>query len=547
MPKPANPPYNLKWIYAQTKGVRRYLVLLLVGGIFSAGANMGMTAILQQFVAIATGESSASLGQSILIAVGIFLVEGSMGLLLSVTFRVSANKTAKKMRLDMANRLYHSSLLDVQRHTVGGLMTNVTADVEKVSSCLPSAVRNTVGNALTAVLAIVYLFWLNWKMALLLLICIPLLIFCIAVFSPIVQKAGKADTDREESVRVYFQDVLEKLAIFKTCAMSKKILEKTGGLLDKKVRSARRLGYAEGGSFFLNNAMGTAVFTIALGGGAFFVARGELEVSAMIAVVQLSNYIIWPFTALGSIVSEINQAIASAQRLDRIYALPQEEDPAPARKKEVESLAIENLSFGYGDTSIIQSLNQTFSGKGIVGIIGESGCGKSTLLKVLAGLYPPKEGEVSLTAAGGEKITDLRPYIGLVPASDLVIADTLGANIVMAAPKDEEKLRRCAAMANIGEYIESLPEGYETLIGDGNALSSGQAQRVAIARALYQDAEILFFDEPTANLDAESIEIFLQTLDQISGGRLCMVVTHDPRVIERCQQTVEMKEGQLAG
>lgn len=547
-PKETSTEPNLKWICAQSRSVWFGLFLLAAVGVATACINMCMTRVLQQFVDIAAGDSNMPLLNNAVMAVLILAAEGILALCLSVSYRRSVNITAKKLRMDMAQKVYRGSLLEVQRHTSGEYMTNLTADVEKVSACLPNLIRDTVGNALSALLGVAYLFWINWKLALVLLVSIPLLILCVMVFSPIVQKASQADTENEEGIRVYLQDVVEKLAIFKTCAMGDKINEKLAGLLNRKVRSSQKLGAAEGGSAFLNTVMGSVMFLIALGGGALLVSRGEMKVGGMIAVVQLTNYVVWPFTALGNIISEANQAIVAARRLGRVYGLGQEERPLPARHTDaaVDEVRMEGLSFGYGDDLVIRDATQSI-GKGMTAIIGESGCGKSTLLKVLAGLYPPEGGRLELHTREDGTLTDVRSHIGFVPADNLVFNDTIQANICMAAQVDLEKLERCTSQANIGGYISTLPERYSTVVNDGRlSLSSGQAQRIAIARALYQGADVLLFDEPTANLDAESIAIFLQTLRQLADDHICIVVTHDPRVTGCCQRVMELKEGMLS-
>lgn len=128
----------------------------------------------------------------------------------------------------------------------------------------------------------------------------------------------------------------------------------------------------------------------------------------------------------------------------------------------------------------------------------------------------------------------------------LVFCDTIEANICMAMEHDREQLRRCADMANIGWYIEGLEKQYNTVIGNGEKiLSSGQEQRIGIAKVLYQRAKILLFDEPTANLDSESIDVFLNTLDNVASERICIVVTHDPRAVERYGRVFEVKNGNL--
>lgn len=589
MEEKAKKRYDFGWIYAQTRGNRRYLVCLMLAGIALAVVNIGMASVLKGFVDIATGDSRMSLAENVAAAFLILVSEGLLGLITSVSYQVSCNRIGQRLRLELAARLYRSRLLEMQEHHVGEYMTNLTADVEKVSGCIPTIAKNAVGNGLTAVFAVLYLFWLNWKLALLLLICIPLLILCIAVFSPVVQKASRRDKENEEEIRIYFQEVLEKIALFKIGFMGRRFAEKAQGMLEAKVQSACRLGAAEGGSAFLNNVMGTSMFLIAMGGGAYFVMRGELVVGAMIAVIQLTNYITWPFQAIGEIISNVNQSIVSAERLDRIYSLPEEpgqmgepeqtedlwrqEKPdqprkpgqskrsgqpgqlrksgqsgrpgewkqMPAFRKEVSCLRMRGVSFRYGDAYILKGIDADFGKNGIIGIVGESGGGKSTFLKVASGLYLPEEGEVSVILADGSVRNNVRPYVGLVPAADLIFRDTIEANICMAMEPDTERLGQCAAMANIDRYIREQEQQYDTVIGDGSQpLSSGQEQRIGIARALYQGAGILLFDEPTANLDAESIDIFLNTLDKAAADRICIVVTHDPRVMERCDKVYRL-------
>lgn len=563
MKEKAGSRYSFGWIYAQTKGNRRYLVCLVLAGIALAAVNIRMASVLKGFVDIATGDSGMSLGENVAAAFLILVSDGILSMVVSVSYQISCNRIGQRLRLELSGRLYRSHLLEMQNHHVGEYMTNLTADVEKVSGCIPTIAKNAVGNGLTAVLAVLYLFWLNWKLALLLLICIPLLILCIAVFSPIVQKASRRDKENEEEIRVYFQDVLEKIALYKINLMERKFMEKAQGMLEAKVRSARWLGTAEGGSAFLNNVMGMSMFLISMGGGAYFVMRGELVVGAMIAVIQLTNYIVWPFTAIGEIISNVNQSIVSAERLDRIYSLPEEPEQSKppvqlerqkewkqfsGSRQEVSCLRIRGISFRYGDHCILKDINADFGKNGIIGIVGESGGGKSTFLKIASGLYLPEEGEVSVVLADGSVRDNVRPYVGLVPAADLVFRDTIEANICMAMEPDRERLEQCAAMANIDRYIGEQEQRYDTVIGDGSQpLSSGQEQRIGIARALYQRAGILLFDEPTANLDAESIDIFLDTLDKAAADRICVVVTHDPRVMERCCRIYCLKESlQLA-
>lgn len=538
--------YDMKWIYARTKGNRKYLVCLILAGMVSAAANIGMADVLKRFVDIAMDDSRWGLSWNIGAALLLLGIEGTVRLITEMSYRVSSNGIGRKIRLELAHCLYHSNLQEMQNHHTGEYMTNLTGDVEKVSECFPGLLRNTVGNGLAAVLAVLYLFLINWKLALILLICIPLLILCIAVFSPVLQRSSRIDKEREEDVRVRLQEMLDKMALFKIGGMWKKLERQLEELLTKKVQSARRLGAVEGGAVFINNIMGTSMFLIAMAGGAYFVMQGEMRVGDMIAVVQLSNYIVWPFTIIGEIISNVNQSIVSVGRLQRICSLGQEPEPKTAPQKEAVCLKLEKVSFAYGTIPVLEEVNAEFGKQGITGITGESGGGKSTLLKIMAGLYIPGKGSTKVIFTDGSIWESVRPYIGLVPSSNLIFRDTIEANICMAAEPDRERMIRCAEMANISRYIEEQEHQYETKIGDGlQMLSSGQEQRIGIARALYQGAQILLFDEPTANLDAESTEVFLDTLEQITPEKICIVATHDAKVMERCGRMFEIKEGRL--
>lgn len=543
--------YGLKWIWKQTRGTRGYLLLLSLAGIAMGVVNMGMTTVLMNLVNIAAGNLEQSIGRNVIWAIFFLGLEGLMGLMTMVAYRMAVNRTSQRMRGELENRIYHASLLALQKKHVGEYMTYLTADVEHVADCIPSILRKTVSNGLTTILALVYLFFLNWKMALILICVVPLLIFCVAVFSPIVQKMSKADKENEERIRVYLQEILDKILILKTCTMGRILGQKTDQLLDRKVESARRLGVAEGGSSFLNNVLGTSMMMIAMAGGAYFVVQGELEVGALIGVVQLSNYIIWPFTALGDVISKANQSIVSARRLRVIYELEQEktvyERKLIKNQEKIQSVEAKNLSFAYGESMVLQQVNASFPVGNISAIVGESGSGKSTLLKAISGLYIPTNGGVYLHM--GDSETNIQNigcgYCVYVPPDQLIFRDTVAGNICMAQSRDDEKMTQCAKMANIWEYIKGLDQGFETWIGDGEqAMSSGQMQRIAIARALYQGKKVMLFDEPTANLDEESIQIFIRTLQNIAKEHICIVATHDKRVQQICQTIYEVRNGE---
>ena len=380
------------------------------------------------------------------------------------------------------------------------------------------------------------------------LISIPLLILCVAVFSPVLQKVSANDKKNEENIRIFLQELFQKIIIFKAGMISRFIENKLVILLNKKVESSKKLGLTEGISGFLNNIMGTTMMLIAIGGGSLFAVHGELTVGSLIAVVQLTNYIVWPFVGTGEIISQVNQSIASAKRLGAIESLESEKEFSRAfERRKVNSLQLDHVSFRYDDKSVFEDVKAEFFPDYTIGIIGESGSGKSTLLKMIAGLYKSAHGSIMAlysdnTQYGGNMI----PYTAIVPPDNLVFQDTIRTNICMGKDFDSKRFRSCIEMANISDFIDSLEKKENTIIGDGKRpLSSGQEQRIAIARILYQGSRILLFDEPTANLDSESIEIFIKTLNTIVKDHICLIATHDKKIIKNLDVLYKIEDKTL--
>ena len=150
--------YGIKWIFLKTKGTRIYLLILIIAGTMISVVNIGMTIILKTFVDIATGDSKENILKITFFAISFLVLEGVLGVVTSITYRVSVNRIGKKMRIEMEKRFYDAKLLELQQYHTGELMTNVTIDVDKVCECIPNFINSTVGNALTCLFAVYYLF-----------------------------------------------------------------------------------------------------------------------------------------------------------------------------------------------------------------------------------------------------------------------------------------------------------------------------------------------------------------------------------------------------
>ncbi|MBO4649624.1 MAG: ATP-binding cassette domain-containing protein [Clostridiales bacterium] len=207
--------------------------------------------------------------------------------------------------------------------------------------------------------------------------------------------------------------------------------------------------------------------------------------------------------------------------------------------------SLSDVSFSYKDKPILRSVSLEIRSGERLGIVGESGCGKSTLLKILAGLLSPDSG--SATIYGKSTLSEIRKHVALVMQSPMLLPVTIYENITLGHEIPDERIHEVLKQASLLSWIESLPDGINTYLGDrADELSGGQAQRISIARALCKDAPILLLDEPTASLDSATAESVLSSLDAAAGKRTIVHVTHQVEYLKNYDRILHMKDGVLS-
>ncbi|MDE7193380.1 MAG: ABC transporter ATP-binding protein/permease, partial [Oscillospiraceae bacterium] len=385
------------------------------------------------------------------------------------------------------------------------------------------------------------------KIDIILLVLTPMMMFIMGMLTPKIQKISALDKANDETNRSIMQEDLNRLTLIKAYSMQNKVVEKIECTYKNKLKSGMVLGAWEGFAAFLGALSGNVMSLVTLGLGSYFVLNGETTVGSLIMIVQLLNYIVTPVAKFPAAVAQIGQASASAERIGGIYELPEERGTSSVSSN-ADELVAENLCFSYSQENILNGIDLSFRKGEVTGIVGKSGSGKSTLLKLLMGLYSPTDGTVYLKCKdktlSGEDIISQAAY---VPPDNYLFSGTLAENIAMSDnERDMEKMSVAAAKANILDYIQSLANGFKTVIGEvGNTVSSGQAQRIAIARAIYKRGKIFIFDEPTANLDKETVEVFQSTVKELAWDNICIIVTHNPSTVEICDKVYTLENGRV--
>lgn len=317
------------------------------------------------------------------------------------------------------------------------------------------------------------------------------------------------------------------------------------------VRGLSLSQYQQGGAVFINETKNLLITVLAAGA----VIRGSISLGMMVAIQYIIGQLNSPIEQMVNFFQSTQDAKISLERLNEIHNKDDEEEAQSDKNKTLpyrRDIIINNLSFRYdGPYSdfVLENLNLIIPQNKVTAIVGTSGSGKTTLIKLLLGFYSPTNGEIKIGDVSLNKISQKywRNKCGVVLQDGFIFSDTIANNIAVSDEKvNNEKLLRSVTIANIKEYIESLPLGYNTKIGlDGHGLSQGQRQRVLIARAIYKNPEYIFLDEATNALDASNERLIIDSFQQFFRERTVVIVAHRLSTVKNADQIVVLDNGKI--
>ncbi len=283
------------------------------------------------------------------------------------------------------------------------------------------------------------------------------------------------------------------------------------------------------------------------------VIKGQMSLGTMVAVQYVIGQLTWPLNQIAMLIAQSHEAALSYLRAKEIHQIADEEDSSYGTQPEERSnIEFRNVSFGYGGTSrvdLFRNLSFTIPAGKTTAIVGRSGSGKTTLLRLILKFYAVDGGEILL---GDTNLNDVshrkwRDLCGIVMQDGYIFSDTVTKNIAVADElPDMQRVSEVARLAQIHEFLESLPLGYETRIGrDGIGISRGQAQRILIARALYKNPRYIFFDEATSALDAETESVIVDRLRDVMRGKTGVVIAHRMSTVRDADQIIVVDRGEV--
>lgn len=464
------------------------------------------------------------------------------------------NGILKDIRIALYNTITKMSMAHFTEKRKGDLMSRVSNDVTEIQYSFLSIIELLIREPLTIVFALLMMFSISAKLTLFVLLFVP--------FAGIlITRIGKTLQPKSNKVQVEVGEVLAKI---EETISGLNIIKafRAEGSFQSKFRDTNQRLFKLSNSLInrmnlsspLSEFLGISVFAVLLWyGGSLVLVEKQLNAAAFITFLGLAYGVLTPAKGISKALYSIKKGNAAAARILEVLETPNPiVDPVKPKKMSAfnKGVRFNEVSFAYEDELVIDKLNLTIPKGSSVALVGPSGGGKSTIANLVPRFYDVNEGSISIDGTDIRQFTknDLRSLMGIVTQDSILFNDTVANNLRIAKPDATEKeLKNAAEIANALSFIEALPKGFDTSIGDqGNKLSGGQKQRLSIARAVLKNPEILILDEATSALDTESERLVQEALIKMMKSRTSLVIAHRLSTIQNADLIVVLQNGKIA-
>ncbi len=487
------------------------------------------------------------------VAVGATVVQAATSFSLSQLLGVAAQRAITEVRKQVMAHVTRLPIRYFDATQTGVLISRIMTDAEGIRNLVGTGLVQLFGGVVTSVLALGWLFYLNWRLTSLTLVILVVFGLCMAfTFSrlrPIFRARGKINAE----VTGRLGETLGGIRVVKAYTVEKReqiVFARGAHRLFRNV--AKSVTGVSAVSSFATLVMGTiGALMIVLGGQALM--AGYWTIGALVQYLVFTGLVIAPIVQMSSIGTQITEAFAGLDRIREIQATPTEDEEDLAREAVGAmdgEVRLEHVWFEYEQgVPVLRDVSLSAPPGSTTALVGSSGSGKSTLISLVLAFNQPTSGRVLVDGreVGAVRLRDYRSYLGVVLQDNFLFDGTIAANISFSKPDAApDEIREVSRIAHCDEFIEQFPDGYDTVVGErGVKLSGGQRQRVAIARAILADPRILILDEATSSLDSESEVMIQDGLQALRAGRTTFVIAHRLSTIQTADQILVLEAGEI--
>lgn len=458
------------------------------------------------------------------------------------------------LRKSLYSHIQRMSLAFHDQTQTGDLISRVTSDIDSVQSFITSNLLDTLINSITLVGMIGVMLYVNWRFTLIAVSIAPVLFFIVYHYTRQIKKASREVRKKQSEIVSTIEEVLTSIRIVKAFAredyeqhrLEEQSLENVEIALRARGLKARLTPIVQ-----IMTAIGTAMV---LWFGGRLALEGHLDPGSLVLFIWYLGKMYKPMQDLSKVPDAWSKASVGYERIQEVLQthrdvpdLPKAR-PAPRFKGKIE---FDNVTFSYnGGEPTLANVSLTIEPGQLAALVGPTGAGKSTIINLIPRFYDPREGVVKIDGQDVRRFQQksLRERISFVLQDTVLFHAPIWQNIAYGKPDAKRpEIIRAAELANVTEFVDKMPEGFDTMVGErGVTLSQGQRQRIAIARAIIRNTPILIMDEPTSGLDAMAEKLVVDALDRLMEGRTCIIVAHRLSTIRRADVIFVVKDGEIA-
>jgi subfamily B ATP-binding cassette protein MsbA len=470
------------------------------------------------------------------------------------------NSVGGKMVRDLRSQTYrHLVYLPMKYHgrdTTGSLMSKVITDAGLLQNLLAQRMRDLFVSSGTIIVLVFVAFYRRWDLAFMAIVVLPFAFYAVGKLGRRLKRVSSEAQRKIADLTGSMTEGLTGIKIIKSFTMegrdSERFEKKNQGYYREFMRSIRII---EATSFIMEVVAGAGIAFILYYGGSLVVS-GEITSGDFFSFMAAIMMIYTPAKRLAQVNNGLQQSLAYINRIDGL--LERDREPAggfelPGMRRDI---VFEDVSFRYEtrEEDALKDVALRIESGEVVALVGRSGSGKTTLIELLVRFYNPRKGRILIDGVGigGVSLDSLRSQIGIVSQNVILFNDTVRENIAFGKPgASEEQIKAAAHAAFAHEFISTLPQGYDTVIGEaGGLLSGGQRQRISIARAILKDSPVLVLDEATSSLDTQSEMMVQKALDRLIAGeggasRTILIIAHRLSTIRRADRIIVMDRGRV--
>lgn len=466
--------------------------------------------------------------------------------------RVVGDKIVAQLRSDVYTKAQSLPMKFYDKTSTGAIINRISSDTAVIQSFMLRITQEVITQLFLGVGIIILMFCMNWRLALLALVPVPIVVIGSRIFGKKIMPYYRKIWRRWSRVTSVLTDTIPCIKVIKSFAgedrAAARFKQQNNEWLNMDVSSAKiAITFPHIVGFFVSCG---SLLIWSVGGGWVIDGKG-ITVGFLVSFISYANYFYQPVNFFANLNDAYQQALSSAEKLFDILDAEEEHDTHKGNCPEIKGkIEFRNVNFSFDRTKkVLTDVNLEFQAGEIVGIVGTTGSGKSTLVNLLMRFYDNYEGEILVDGINVKDI-DLqyfRSQIGYVQQDPMMFSDTVYNNIAYGKPDAQvEEVIHAAEIANAHEFIARAPDAYDTVLGErGTGLSGGERQRVSIARAVLKNPSLLIFDEATAAVDSETEHLIQEAIERLISGRTTLMIAHRLSTLRKANRIIVVDQGKI--